>query len=75
MKLVNILVRELPEWPENSGVFTQDKDKTIWFYQFDFLDIHWDGLAESEKKLKLNELATDYTSAIITKEMWESARE
>ena len=74
MKLVNILVRELPEWPDGLGVFTQDRDKVIWFSPFSFFNNEWDDTINSERYLKLNQLATNHQTAIITKEMWEAAK-
>lgn len=81
MKLVQLLARELKEWPEQAACAVQDGahwEGMVWFstkreYEFDARDSTWtiDGAIAGRVK---TELATDHATAIITREMWEAER-
>lgn len=86
MKLVDILARELSEWPEADLTFdsiTQDFNGLVnstdrgRFPQFEYGE--WSGVyssyleAEDGSILEF-EISEDYSTAIITKEMWQEAR-
>ena len=80
MKLVEILAKELKEWPEGAACVAQDSDATVW--PFDNTDIErypngqWGiGLCvKPDWDSEAIQLATDHASAIVTREMWEAER-
>jgi hypothetical protein len=81
-KLVDILAKNLNEWPDNIMILVQNDDGMIYGCRYDNNVINLLGqwqrpggwgmpyYAHSNKEL----VAEDYQSAIITKEMWEEAR-
>ena len=74
MKLVDLLAKDLKEWPDCLGVFTQDEDREVYFYEFEFIGYEWEFDDYLYKFLTLSELAEDYKTATVTKEQWEAAR-
>lgn len=77
-RLVEILARELGEWPEYWIYVTQDADgETSAFSEpgFSYRNGYWSGhhqyIAGSLIKCTL---ATDHATAIVTREMWEAER-
>ena len=81
MKLVEILARELKEWPEGYKAIVQNnKDYTL---PIDCLDVYWDGsqwdykkpsMRIYEKQFSLSSIASDHATAIVTREMWQAAK-
>lgn len=85
MKLVELLARELVEWPETTRCYAQDSCGTaypyvggnptyrmsVWFAEYS-RECHVD-MKDPAGVLYL-ELATDYDTAIVTREMWETER-
>ena len=82
MKLVEILARELKEWPEVAYAAVQDNDhdKTIWYLEKDHKELRNNGeqwVCRSLFDLLISEpsqLADDHATAIVTREMWEAER-
>lgn len=71
MKLLELLKQELKEWPNNAKAIAQDRrENYLTYLDFDSGFGQWD----MEYFYILDELATDHDTAIITKEMWESAK-
>ena len=82
MKLVDILARELKEWPVKKQKFVvQEGDKELYFYQNKKNAIYsgfksWfcaDGATYAEPSIRLK-LSDDWKTAIVSKSEWESAR-
>jgi hypothetical protein len=81
-KLVEILAKELGEWPVKAVCMCQDKDKEIWPCNDDH-DLSYDGsrwtadegFLIGEDIIPGAELATDHATAIVTREMWQAERE
>lgn len=84
MRLVELLARELDEWPEYDHFqeilcITQDDDMATNLWEY--FDPHYYGGAWGYPKdtpvdyLEINELATDHATAIVTRKMWEDERE
>ncbi len=85
MKLIDILVEELPKlggWPEDVGAITQDSDRSINNYRTaDGLETNEYGTWRYSSAWQcylfshddVSSLADDYTTAIITREQYESA--
>ena len=80
MKLVEILAKELEEWPEGAACVAQDGDATVWpFNKTDierFRNGQWGiGLCVNPGwDSEVSQLATDHATAIVTREMWEAER-
>lgn len=84
MKLVEILARELKEWPATTACFAQDDDGDIYNYVSTSIvrvDGEWDGEDDSYLDhsfdcpgLYNQDLASDHDTAIVTREMWENER-
>ena len=83
MKLVEILARELDEWPDVAYVAVQDSDhleKTIWYLEEGHKEIRHSGkewVCRSGFNILISEpgkLATDHTTAIVTRSDWEAER-
>ena len=84
MKLVEILARELDEWPEDKAYgeilcITQDNDMSAASWEFKkplFENGEWVHPQDIAVDVwDLHSLATDHTTAIVTREMWEAERE
>lgn len=84
MKLIDILVEELPKrggWPEGAARLAQDPDGDIQMLSNRhayLVSVGWTGDGRSDchgqyAARKLEPLASDYTTAIITREQYESA--
>lgn len=84
MKLVEILARELKEWPATTACFAQDDDGDIYNYVSTCIVRdrgEWEGvddayLDHSFDCLELygQDLAFDHDTAIVTRKMWENER-
>lgn len=79
MKLVEILARELKEWPSKAAAFTQDRDGDIW--PCTGLDVDFNGDVWTSAGLYMlhghtfnHDLASDYKTAIVIRAEWESER-
>jgi len=79
MKLVEILARELGEWPEDAKAIAQDADACAHPYdttEIEYADGEWSfGVISSTYDVNMAYLATDHATAIVTREMWEAERE
>lgn len=83
MKLVELLARELGEWPERAEVATQDRGGMVCFScgPLPILDARYQGewsfdasgAIDCDGRFNIYQ-AHDYTTAIITREMWEAER-
>lgn len=78
MKLVEILARELDEWPEDAASITQDKDGEIWpcsKRKPRFNGRVWTSMGAYMKPglWKDETLACDYDTAIVTRAEWQAA--
>lgn len=82
MKLVEILAKELVEWPDHAYVAVQDDDSdhTIWFLQSDHRDLSFmSGGWECESLFNIlincpSQLAHDHATAIVTRADWEKEK-
>lgn len=81
MKLVEILARELHEWPDGAAVAVQDLDRQVCFNLASngivFRSAEWGDLLARGlwcHSARMASLATDYATAIVTREMWEAER-
>lgn len=86
MKLVEILARELDEWPDEGGEYdvkfiTQTARGCIETWEDDGLLVFQCGewsirrsIPVDELVFEQHELATDHATAIVTREMWEAER-
>ena len=78
MKLVEILARELGEWPEDAKAIAQDADACAHPYaatEIEYADGEWSpGVISSTYDVNMAYLATDHATAIVTREMWEAER-
>ena len=70
MKLIDLLVRELAEWPEGVAILVQDNDEQTTQLSYNKPTGEWDSMWS----VFLSELATDHETAIVTKEQWQAAR-
>jgi hypothetical protein len=80
MKLVEILARDVSEWPDGCAGATQDDDgETAWFTGgqawFDIGFKGWRLACGGNWVGNIHlQLSDDYTTAIVTREQWEAAR-
>lgn len=86
MKLVEILARELEEWPEGDcAALAQDNSWTAWSWKLTDISYNnedgcWfhasgDGLSDNaELEHEVSGLASDHSTAIITRADWEAER-
>lgn len=80
MKLVEILARELDEWPEHATMAVQDDDGQIKMAAGDepinSNGEFWTRDVEVYHEIQHGQhnLATDHATAIVTREMWEAER-
>jgi hypothetical protein len=81
MELVQILARELSEWPEGVASMSQDSDEQVSHYERtdQMWTIAYEGSWNSDGYLPVSRftvsgLATDHATAIVTREMWEAER-
>src|SRR5690625_3220192 len=80
MKLVEILAKELEEWPEGAACVAQDSDATVWPFNKTDIERYPNGqwgiglCVEPGWDSEVSQLATDHTTAIVTREMWEAER-
>lgn len=83
MKLVELLARELSEWPEEAYVAVQDpdRDNTIWYQSeghehLRFEDDRW--ICRSMFDILVSKpscRASDYKTAIVTESQWQAERD
>lgn len=79
MELVEILARELKEWPATAACYAQDEvSRSIFPYTSTRITMsygEWDGdyldHSSSAPAVYNQELALDHATAIVTREMWE----
>lgn len=87
MNLIDLLVRELDEWPEDVSVITQDCTGDITAFSNNLIEIEhgiWCpisfddtrtvGIFEYEYADDGRVIADDHQTAIITRSQWESAK-
>lgn len=82
MKLIDIITKHVPEWPEGVYGFTQDSTGEIfsitrpaihfWFGSWVMDDTNYPGRTFLKKELTTHP-AEDHHKTIVTKEMWEAA--
>lgn len=87
MKLVEILAKELGEWPEGVTHAVQDHKKPykrkVWLCTGDMVNTthsekEWmlgSGVFPKSCSFIADELATDHATAIVTREMWQAERD
>lgn len=81
MKLIDILVRDLSEWPGEDPAITQDSDSFVVSVRADEYDeLHymngddgWSGMGGKFME-KFEILAEDHKTAVVTKQEWEQAK-
>jgi hypothetical protein len=82
MKLVELLAKELVEWPDGCKTITQDDDGDVGSYRIHDpvtasarpSDAVWTAKGHIENLPRLSDIATDHATAIVTREMWEAER-
>lgn len=81
MKLVEILAKELKEWPEGAACVAQDRSGEVWPFMDTDIEIYkddgqWGGgiCPRHGWDSEVSQLATDHSTAIVTREMWEQER-
>jgi len=84
MKLVELLAKELKEWPEDGGpvaAVVQDPDRTACVRphddadEFAFRQNEWIGVWHNSATARtLSDLATDHATAIVTRAQWEAEK-
>ena len=78
MKLVEILARELEDWQEDAKAIAQDADACAHPYaatEIEYADGEWSsGVISSKYNVNMPDLATDHTTAIVTREQWQDER-
>ena|SRR5690554_6779036 len=84
MRLVEILAREMDEWPDTTVCYTQDKDGSCypWTGTFIFDGLVGEWAASQEACIDQSpiadgfelDVASDHATAIVTREMWEAER-
>jgi hypothetical protein len=78
MKLVEILAKELAEWPRKAVTITQDLDSCVNMYDHEKPTTGgmrvWSADGFIEYLTKTKELADDYRTAIVTRAQWEAEK-
>jgi hypothetical protein len=84
MKLVELLAKELGEWPDDSGLtICQDYDGEVGIWRITDpratknlgdTTVVWHSRGHITNINKLSCIATDHATAIVTREMWEAER-
>lgn len=84
MKLVQLLAKELKEWPEHGGpvvAVVQDPDRMAYvrahgdYDEFAFSQGEWIGVWHNQETARpLSQLATDHATAIVTRADWEAEK-
>lgn len=78
MLLVDILARELKEWPEEAEEIAQDEDGRAHPYSAAgiFNGEEWTGDAQfASYNVNMRELASDHATAIVTRADWQAAKD
>lgn len=79
MKLLDVLAKEMKEWPEGMLYAVQDDDGEVKFGKHSKPFLHESGIWQRSHDgvcttIHGIELAEDWDSAIVTKDMWENAK-
>ena len=85
MKLVQLLAKELKEWPEGATFIVQDENKNVWHldkaHDLTYQDSEWtskewfDLVLVDGREILINSLASDNKTSKVTQEQWQSERE
>lgn len=83
MKLADLLARELESWPDCAKYITQDSDGEVWpctdpLGDLQYCGSQWtstNGFKIGRNIIPVCQLSSDHSTAIITLEMWQSARD
>ena len=85
MKLVQLLAKELKEWPEGAAFIVQDENKNVWHldkaHDLYYQDSEWkskewfDLVLVDGSDILINSLASDNKTSKVTQEQWQSERE
>jgi hypothetical protein len=83
MKLVELLAKELAEWPKSIECITQDLGGTIWGWKYigaSYGDMGW--YSPPDEDCEISDIdfeasceASDHKKAIVTREMWQAERD
>lgn len=71
--LLELLVDELEEWPEDCVAITQDMPRLINLVRLYLHSGDWSSYVHYEIS-SFNKLASDWQTAIITRSQWEAAK-
>ena len=77
MKLLDLLVEKLEEWPEGAGYVAQDDNGCVYWFQRKPILAHdnsWCSEFGACFYIDYYNPCTDWQTAIITREMWEEAK-
>ena len=77
MKLLDLLVEKLEEWPEEAGYVAQDDNGCVYWFQRKPILAHdnsWCSEFDACFYIDYYDPCTDWQTAIITREMWEEAK-
>ena len=85
MKLVQLLAKELKEWPEGATFIVQDENKNVWHLDkapdLSYEDSEWkskewfDLVLVDGSDILINSLASDNKTSKVTQEQWQAERE
>lgn len=85
MKLVQLLAKELNEWPESATVIVQDENKNVWHldkaHDLTYQDSEWtskewfDLVLVDGREILISSLASDNKTSKVTQEQWQAERE
>lgn len=78
MKLIELLARELKEWPDDAEVIAQDTDGDVWSWSG---EPHWSNtqwcLGDNAKLVEMignyADLASDHATTVVRRAQWETA--
>ena len=85
MKLVQLLAKELKEWPEGATFIVQDENKNVWHldkaHDLTCQDSEWTSkewfylVLVDGREILINSLASDNKTSKVTQEQWQAERE
>ena len=85
MKLVQLLAKELKEWPEGATFIVQDENKNVWHldkaHDLSYQDSEWkskewfDLVLVDGSEILINSLASDNKTSKVTQDQWQAERE
>ena len=85
MKLVDLLAKELTEWPGGATFIVQDENKNVWHlykaHDLSYQDSEWkskewfDLVLVDGSEILINSLASDNKTSKVTQEQWQAERE